>query len=186
MKTLLVCKNPRRSSRYVSVKTSLPFFRPLVLETAAAGSNTGGAAPQYNGGTGHDVDGGRCPERVQVTRGVAVLVHVTWILGPVIVVTVDPNVTCDEPGEQEAAKQAVTDAGEDPRTVLLLLPLSVPALGKLTEDPEHIVDDSHGPGHNQIDRDEPLQGTLVSVKGTNDNVSYRDGQNHHKTDGTAH
>lgn len=94
MKTLLVCKNPRRSSRYVSVKTSLPFFRPLVLETAAAGSNTGGAAPQYNGGTGHDVDGGRCPERVQVTRGVAVLVHVTWILGPVIVVTVDPNVTC--------------------------------------------------------------------------------------------
>lgn len=80
--------------------------------------------------------------------------------------TLDFFFTCDEPGEQEAAKQAVTDAGEDPRAVLLLLPLPVPALGKLTEDPEHIVDDSHGPGHNQIDRDEPLQGTLVSVKGT--------------------
>lgn len=80
--------------------------------------------------------------------------------------TLDFFFTCDEPGEQEAAKQAVTDAGEDPRAVLLLLPLPVPALGKLTEDPEHIVDDSHGPGNYQIDRDEPLQGTLVPVKST--------------------
>lgn len=98
MKTLLVCKNLAAilaiCSSMDSVTTSLPLFRRLVLKTAAAGSDTCRATPQYDGGSGQDVDGGRGPERVQVTRGVAVPVHVTWVGGPVIVVAVDPNVTC--------------------------------------------------------------------------------------------
>lgn len=99
MKTSLVyVKTPRRFLLICpcidSVTTSPPLFRRLVLKTAAAGSDTCRATPQYDGGSGQDVHGGRGPERVQVTRGVAVPVHVTWVRGPVIVVAVNPNVTC--------------------------------------------------------------------------------------------
>ena len=73
--------------------------------------------------------------------------------------------TCNKPGEQEAAEDTVTDAGEDPRPVLAL-PLLVPIFAHLPQNPEHVVDYTHCPGDDQVDRDHPLQGAFIQVQRT--------------------